>query len=302
MNIENDIKFDVVLSNPPYNKNVDIKILKEIVPLAKELVVVHPSTWLIDRKMKTKLYNDFRDQINGKLKSSEMFNGNKIFNIDIFLPITITHIDNDYNGSCDVNYFNNKFTVNDIYDITKFGNEWFTIVKPFINKIKTYITSNGSVWDMFKDNNTNDFIEDNNKFCFQIPMGRGHSHRDSNNSNKMLKDDFYTFFSNDNNEVITKNWSGSKYFGRGKYTFFKTKQERYNFTEYLKTDFVRFCLSIYKNKKDNDSGEMELIPMLDFTQEWNDEKLHKYFNIDKETQEYITNFLPDYHNIRSNNG
>ena len=53
------MKFDVVFSNPPYNSNIDIKILNEIIDIADEFVVVHPSTWLIDIKDKSKLYQDF---------------------------------------------------------------------------------------------------------------------------------------------------------------------------------------------------------------------------------------------------
>jgi hypothetical protein len=48
-----------------------------------------------------------------------------------------------------------------------------------------------------------------------------------------------------------------------------------------------------------DNGELNNLPWLDFTQEWNDEKLYKYFDINQETQDYITNFLPDYYNIRN---
>ena len=50
--------FDLIMSNPPYNRNIDIKILNEVVDLADELVIVHPSTWAIDLKGKSKLYND----------------------------------------------------------------------------------------------------------------------------------------------------------------------------------------------------------------------------------------------------
>ena len=83
---------------------------------------------------------------------------------------------------------------------------------------------------------------------------------------------------------------------------FDTKQERDNFISYCKTDFVRFCLVLYKNNQHVDSKELTLVPWLDFTQQWNDEKLYNLFNVNKETINYIEEFLPDYHNIRKNNG
>jgi hypothetical protein len=57
-------------------------------------------------------------------------------------------------------------------------------------------------------------------------------------------------------------------------------------------------LAILKNGKNAAVGEMDLIPWLDFTQSWDDEKLFAHFNIDQVTQDYIRAFLPDYYGIR----
>lgn len=53
-------KFDLCFSNPPYNhidkerkindRNTDLKILNVIHNYVKEIIVVHPSTWLLDKK------------------------------------------------------------------------------------------------------------------------------------------------------------------------------------------------------------------------------------------------------------
>ena len=145
-----------------------------------------------------------------------------------------------------------------------------------------------SVWEVFKENKTNSFRGEPEKYCFQLPMGRGNS----------LKNDFYTFFSNNDKEVVTKNTSSEKAFNGGTYHHFDTKLERTHFTEYLRTDFARFCLALTKINKHLDSGELELVPYLDFKEEWDDAKLYKHFNIDQKTQDYITNFLPDYYGIR----
>ena len=70
----------------------------------------------------------------------------------------------------------------------------------------------------------------------------------------------------------------------------------YNFLKFLKTNFVRFCLSINKNNSQLECGEMSLIPWLDFTQEWTDEKLYKHFDKMKcgyyrKTDNYVINFF-----------
>ena len=55
--------------------------------------------------------------------------------------------------------------------------------------------------------------------------------------------------------------------------------------EYLCSDFVRFCLSFYKNYSNLDAGEMSLIPT-------------KPIPISEELKQYIESFLPDYYGIR----
>jgi hypothetical protein len=291
-----EMKFDVVFSNPPYNKNVDIKILNEIVDVADEFVIVHPSTWLVDLKDKTPLYKTFKNKIDGKVASIELFNGNPIFNIQIFMPCVITHIDKKHQGKVSVNDFNEVYETDSIFNITKFGKNWETLVKPFKQTISTYIANNnGHMWERFCNNKTNSFTMQQG-FLLQIPMGRGHENLTSHT--EMVREDFYGVFSNDENEIVTKNKCQEVAFKGGTYCYFPTEEKRNNCVEYLKTDFARFCLAINKLNKHIDSGELELIPWLDFTEGWNDEKLYKHFNIPLETQLYIRNFLPDYYKIR----
>lgn len=55
--------------------------------------------------------------------------------------------------------------------------------------------------------------------------------------------------------------------------------------DYLCSDFVRFCFSIYKNGQDLDSGCIGLIPK-------------QPIPISEELKEYMKEFLPDYYGIR----
>jgi hypothetical protein len=92
-------KWDVVVSNPPYNRGLDLKILLALMEgnVAKEYVVVHPSRWLIDRKG-TSLYDTMKEKCVGKLKSAKLFNGNAVFGIELFIPCVISHIDVNYDN------------------------------------------------------------------------------------------------------------------------------------------------------------------------------------------------------------
>lgn len=145
---KSDMKYDVVFSNPPFNKNMDLKILKEIFHIAKEWIVVHPGTWLIDLKHSFKLYMDYRYKIQGHLKSVRAFNGNPVFNIQLFVPCVICHIDFQKKHVTEVNYFGDIFQEEDVFEITKFGSKWRPLVRPFFYELKEYIAKNGSLWDL----------------------------------------------------------------------------------------------------------------------------------------------------------
>lgn len=286
-------KFDLVLTNPPYNNGLDLKILNEVVDIADEIVCVHPATWLLDLKGKKKTYTVFKDKIKNQCKSFEMFNGNPVFRnsqnkpIALFVPCVITHIDKNHKGQIDVNYFNERYSVSSIDEITKFGKAWNNVVKPFYEKIKYYVDDKngyGNVWEkrILKINPLN-----SQKYYCQLSCISGNSEK--KDYNKPFKNCFYTIIQQDNDN----SHKGIKD-ARDNHnpTFcFDTEFERDNFLKYLKTNFSRFCLSLYKINVHLDRGELEIIPWLDFTQEWNDEKIYEYFEINKETQKCIEEFF-----------
>jgi len=282
-----DMKFDLVFSNPPYTNNVDIKILSELVGISEEIIAIHPSTWLIDCKYGTKFTVDFRNQIKDSLKSVEMFNGNPVFNIGLYVPTVITHINSKHSGNIDISFFNENYNLSDIFDISKYGEKWITLVKPFFESIKTYQSINDVKIDA--ENPPAD------KFFVQMARIRGHVNLSAkSDSSKIAQDDFYTMVmksSNDNKGIRKTNQNPPTF-------AFDSEQEQYNFIEYLKTDFARFCLSIYKNGVSLVGGELGLIPWLDFKEEWDDEKLFEKFDVSQELQDYIREFLPDYYGIR----
>ena len=76
---------------------------------------------------------------------------------------------------------------------------------------------------------------------------------------------------------------------------FETEKEANNFIDYCKTDFARFCISIYKFAQSLDNGELKAVPWMDFTQEWTDEKLYAHFNITEEEQSFIKEVIPPYY-------
>jgi hypothetical protein len=289
-------KFDVAFSNPPYKDGVDLKILENLLSsnnvnsIAKEYVIVHPSTWMIDLKGKTFQYLNLKRRINGHLKCVKFFNSKPVFGVRLSVPGMITHIDfNKKHPDITVDFLKDNFIVDNIHDITKFGKEWNYIVKYFFNMIKTY-TSDNNVWQ-----HNVKHIDDSKMYC-QLSAIMGD---ESNDPEKIYKDNIYTCVlkNSDIHKGVRKREKNS--IPNLIPTFeFNSIIERDNFIEYLKTDFVRFCLCLFKSGKNLHRGEMGMIPWMDFTQSWDDEKLFNYFDVNKETQDYIKSFLPDYYSIR----
>jgi len=273
-------RFDYIFSNPPYNDNLDIKILHKIISISDEIIVVHPSTWLLDRKNKNATFKNFKVYLGKTLKEVKMFNGNPVFGIELQVPIIITHISNSHNNKTTCDYFGDKFIAN-VFDITKFGNDW-DMVKDFLVPVKKYINTHGSIHDYV---DIADFTL--NKFSYaQLATITGHVWA---NKLEMSRPDHYTLVTKDANIITGIRNSNHKNVYK-----FSTDYERDNFIAYLQTKFTRFCLATMKVSLNN-GGETINIPMMDFSQEWDDNKLFDYFNVSDEMKEFIDNYIPSYH-------
>jgi len=293
--------FDLCFSNPPYGRNDHLKILNAIFPMFNEIIIVHPARWLLTiKKNQTPIFKEIKNKLHNVVCSFDIFNPNVLFGIDQVAPCCITHIDKKYKSSIYVNYFDQiKYIEKDINNITIFCDKWKTIVNPFKEKIEKYILeNNGEIysWNQRITDKTDITKIDKNKFfCQFTAMQPGTGDK---TGKFMHGEDLYKII-NPNQDYIT---SFEKLKQRTQLIFFfDSKTEVYNFLKYLKTDFVRFCLSIYKADHSLFDGALSLIPVMDFNQEWNDDKLFLYFNIPKETIDYITNSFPaDLYGLRSN--
>lgn len=269
--------FDYGIGNPPFNQMIDMKFVKLSYELCDVTCIVHPSTWLLDEKGKQKAFNDTKDLIKSHLESIELFNGNKVFGIQLFVPCVITYIDKNKDKSgikCFDKINNIELIYSDINQINKFSN--IDIYRELKVKI-------------FKKSNIDNLLKNKNKNtgCYFVNTAQIRGHVDLKSSTNMLIDDFYT--------IITKDTKVSTEINKHMFFSFMTNDEAYNFIKYLKTNFCRFCLSIYKNNSQLDRGELSSIPWLDFTQEWTDEKLYKEFDLTEEEIKFIERHIPKYY-------
>ncbi len=69
---------------------------------------------------------------------------------------------------------------------------------------------------------------------------------------------------------------------------FRSQNEAKSFLRYLATDFVRFLVSVKKITQDITKETWSLVPYFGkINKNWTDEKLFRYFNLNKEEQKYI---------------
>ena len=83
-------KFDVAIMNPPYDKNLHLKILEAVIPIADKVVNISPVRWLQDPLAKYKKnsdYKKFEESISKKIESLEVLDvelSNNLFDIANF--------------------------------------------------------------------------------------------------------------------------------------------------------------------------------------------------------------------------
>ena len=277
-------KFDIVVANPPYSKYLHLKFLEKCVSIANEKIVfVHPSNSFVNAKGGNQNYVNSNLFLEDKIESLEFFNGNGIFEIDLFAPCSITIVNpNGNGGKISVKNLMNgdDYEVSKISQITQFKN------KPQLwslkEKIDSFVRENGSLEQILKEKNPGPYI-------VEFTRIRGHIDNKGGMNSPILKDDFFTFIKKNTQVSENQNPKYDLWFR------FESENEGKNFISFLKTDFARFALALYKFAQSLNNGELRFVPKLDFTQEWTDEKLYTHFNITEEEQAFIKEVIPPYY-------
>ena len=274
------MKFDVVLANPPYKKGLHLKFLNKALTLSDRVIFVHPSAWILTKthdKKATKPEEECIEIVNRYKTDFTLINGNKLFSGAVFFyPLVITDIDKTKSNS--------GFKVFD-----SMHNKYLE----FINFEDINLHSSDNIFlslrrkliDIAK--NDNFFSNENIKkgeYGITISKIRGSLCKES-----YFKSDFYTLVPRDAKPVDRRKGND--------FTFWcSTEEEASNMLNYLKSDFARFCLSIYKVTNNIKSGSIhKILPVVDFTENWTDSKLYQHFNITEQEQEYISKVIPHYY-------
>ena len=289
-------KFDRCAENPPFNQMIDMDFLTKCHSICDQVAFIHPSTWLLDEKNKQQKFIKTKEIVKDSLEKFILFNGNKIFQIALFVPVAITF----FNKEKKSNGIHCKDCINDIelvydniYQINKYSNinEYFSIKKKIDLKTADNI-DNHKIFNISTKRNSKkhkidkySHLNTENEFYINIAQIRGNVNKNSDKI--MIQDDFYT--------IVTKDNKVERKIDNHMFFKFDFNEKALNFLNYIKTDFARFCLSVNKNNSQLECGEMSFIPWLDFSQEWSDEKLYKHFDLTPEEIKFIEKNIPKYY-------
>ena len=139
-------KFDVILMNPPYDKDLHLQFFNKSLDMLSEsgsMCIVEPGQWLVQLKDNSKytkqdsLSEEIKKKIDGHVSHVELNNLNKEFNIanKTVLSITAVDLSKDYQ-TIELERCGEISQVNSIYDCNLIGD--YNIVKSILNKCKAY--------------------------------------------------------------------------------------------------------------------------------------------------------------------
>jgi hypothetical protein len=176
-----------------------------------------------------------------------------------------------------------KYETDSISGITQFRNtEQLWSLK---SKIDLYVNENGSL-----DNRLGK--KGNGRFMVEFSRITAGNVRGPlvQTSDKIYNKDFFIFISK--YQLFVKENVLPKY---DMWFRFETEEEGKNFLSYLKTDFARFSLAMYKFAQSLNNGELRFVPNLNFKEEWTDEKLKAHFKITDDEESYIKETILTYY-------
>jgi hypothetical protein len=281
--------FNIILGNPPYS-GLDIKFIEKSVRIAKDhILFVHPSTFYMNKKDEVigGKKDPLKSLINEKIKYLSLFNGNKVFGIAASYPVSVVHLDmNKKEGDFifDDKLKNERYTLSSISEVSVFGfDREFNL---FRNHISDVLKKSGNLNEISSQKvgnlgEGNFFIETNSMIGHSIV---------NEDARCFYKYDFFVLVKSIALEVRT----GSPKAGWINWKF-KTLSEAENFISYVSSDFARACVATVKFNQNLHRGELKSIPLVDFSEKWDNEKIYRHFNISEDMVDSIKrNILPYY--------
>jgi hypothetical protein len=257
---------------------------------------IHPSTPFINRKPTKdnkitantkKIVEEFKTKI-------KLIDGNKIFeNAEFFTPLSITQVQKIKDPNIEIIY-SHIDEDNDTIHVYKKLDSVFMHGNDIVLDIKKKIESKNL--PSFEDKlYRNGSIGEN---YYALCRYSGHPPK---KGQKNVNPDFFqlVYKKNEQNfEELILNRAREKSEQKGGNQFndiVVIPNQINNFHNFLLTKFARFAVSIYKISGTLDCKELDLVPYMDFSQEWSDETLFEFFEFTNDEIQFINDYIPNWY-------
>lgn len=307
-------KFDYIIQNPPYSGSLHLDFLKKGYELLSDngkMVIIEPATWLINvRKTgKAKLYDEIKKMLGKHVYKVVIENMNKQFDTALYVPFSITYIDNKVNyDSIKLVRCGETLNVNNLYDCNLIGD--YDMIWSILNKIKSYGEKVGTMKDhIYKEEKTK--VNKETWFCkYADIMGQGGcgmygTHGEFKDSDNAFQ---ITIFGEYQNAVIdcfihrNKNKikniqhkqldTGGNEKDKLANQLYGSKQELENWKHFVFNNkiplFTSIVLVISQNNRVKD-----IIPWL-VDKKYTDDEIYQLLNITEEEQQFIDKIIKKY--------
>ena len=284
--------FDLVIGNPPYNKEFNAagasplynEFIEFLIPLCSKLILIIPSRWFsggkgLDKFRKMMLNRKDIVMIKHFKNSKEVF-GNFV---NIAGGVNYFLIDKNYNGQC--NFNNNLINLNK-YDILVEGKYYDLIEK--LSKYDNITTIYRGRYYNIESNDKRLTDNDNLIKCYVSKQKGFIKYIDGKYINDNYK--IITSRANGNNNCFGNIFIGSSNeVHSGSYISFKVnnEDEAKSLLSYLKCKLPNLMLSIRKISQHISEKTIKFIPLPPLNRIWNDNEIYSYFNLDENETKLI---------------
>lgn len=262
------MKFKYTVSNPPYEQGMCNEFFNFTSEISDQQVYVMPSTPVVYmRPLNDSSGRELLEVVKSHKFSIELFDGNKVFDAQIWAPMGVFHLDTTESHT-GVHVQGLYDAVLPVEQVNQFG-EWVLKFYPLFGALPKLLDSVRS-----------------GDYYVYVGDIRGHVAAPGSR----FHDDFFTFIPRALEPATERLENKPVWVQFG----FSTKEEAENLIEYLKLKIPRFALALHK-VNGHLSGNMGLVPAVDFTGRWTDAELCSKFGISAEDFEKIDSLIADYY-------
>lgn len=321
-----NMKFDVIIGNPPYQLNVGVENENYAIPLYHKFIenaiklqprfvsMIVPSRWFTGGRWLDEFRNTMLNDT--RIKSIIDFSDSRdcFPNVDLSGGVMYFLWDKNYDGLCEFtnihkgekNLMMRKLNEFQILPRNNFALILIKKVLSLNEVLMSEIVSSQTPFGLYT-NFKGDSNSDNNSVRVLTSKGYEYVSKGLLDKNIDLIDKYKVIFS----KATAEHGGQSNVAGQRKIlstirilepntictqsyllagTFEKIIQAQ-NLESYLKSKFLRFLLFQALTSQDISKDKFQFVPMQDFTEEWTDEKLYKKYGLTEEEIAYIESII-----------